>query len=91
MTNYRECILTKLREEYLKSDTLTKEKLVTIANEVKTLGDPIKLRQLWLKVCKPFSRQLDINGGEVILEPAAVKDKTMSLEEANLLFNGNQG
>ena len=87
MTNYREYLLTKLREQYLKADTIKKQKIVAVANLVKTTNDSIKLRQLYLKVCLVGS-QLDINGGETILEPATVKAKDMSFEDSTKLFNG---
>ena len=87
MTNYREYLLTKLREQYLKADTIKKQKIVEVAELVKTTGDEIKLRQLYLKLFMVSGSQLDINGGEVNLEPAAVKAKEMTMEEIKLAFD----
>ena len=85
MINHRQEILDQVARVY--PNNSRQDMLDKIVEFAKTTTDPIKLRQLWLKVCKPYSKQLDINGGETILEPAPVKAKEMTMEEIKLAFD----
>jgi len=85
MINHRQEILDQVARVY--PNNSRQDMLDKIVEFAKTTTDPIKLRQLWLKVCKPYSKQLDINGGEVNLEPAPVKTKEMTMEEIKLAFD----
>lgn len=80
MTNYREIILDKLRSIYPTAED--KDKIIKMAELVKTTGNEIVLRQLYVKVVRLNNFRAEP------IQPKPVKDKTMNFEDANLLFNG---
>lgn len=84
--DYRKEVLDHIDRIYFQSTK--QEVLDSIIKTVKSTTDPIKLRQFWLKVCKPYGSTVLLTGEEIIFEPNKEKPiREMTFEQIKERFD----